>query len=227
MLDEFGPNLYVAEGPIVSFYGFAYPTRMAVAKLSDGTAWVWSPVALTEELADAVEAIGPVRHVVSPNKIHHLFLAEWAERWPDARLYASPGLAARRLDLHFYSELQDQPDQAWKSDIDQVIFRGSLFMEEVVFFHRASRTAIVCDLVQRHDEAKMTGWRGLLMRLDGLVGKHGSTPREWRASFLRRQKARQARETVLGWNAQRLLIAHGENAQSGATEILSDALRWI
>ena len=46
---------------------------MAVARLSDGSVWVWSPVALTEELSSAVEAIGPVRHIVSPNKIHHLF----------------------------------------------------------------------------------------------------------------------------------------------------------
>ncbi|HZW50689.1 MAG TPA: DUF4336 domain-containing protein, partial [Rudaea sp.] len=90
MLEQFGPSLYVAEGPIVSFFGFPYPTRMAVARLADGNVWVWSPVALTPELADAVNAIGPVRHIVSPNKLHHLFLHEWVEHWPDARLYAPP-----------------------------------------------------------------------------------------------------------------------------------------
>ena len=36
MLQEFAPSLYLADGPVVSFYGFPYPTRMAVAKLSDG-----------------------------------------------------------------------------------------------------------------------------------------------------------------------------------------------
>ena len=130
----------------MSFYGFPYPTRMAVAKLSDGSAWAWSPVALSDELAGAVEGIGPVRHIVSPNKIHHLFLREWAERWPDARVYAPPGLAQRKPELRFDAELQDAPEPAWAEDIDQVIFRGSLAMEEVVFFHRESSTAIVCDL---------------------------------------------------------------------------------
>ena len=52
MITEFGPSLYVAEGPTVFFYGFPYPTRMAVVRLSDGGAWVWSPVALTGELVD-------------------------------------------------------------------------------------------------------------------------------------------------------------------------------
>ncbi len=227
MLQEFAPSLYLADGPAVSFYGFPYPTRMAVAKLSDGSAWVWSPVALTEDLAGAVEAVGPVRHIVTPNKIHHLFLGAWAARWPDARLHAPPGLARKRPDLRFDADLGDAPDPAWAADIDQAVFRGSFAMEEVAFFHRASRTAIIGDLVQRHPEAEMTGWRGLLMRLDGLVGARGSTPREWRASFLRRGPARAARTHVLGWRAERLLIAHGDCADSGAAAILADALGWI
>jgi uncharacterized protein DUF4336 len=227
MFEEFAPSLYAADGPVVSFYGFPYPTRMAVAKLSDGSTWVWSPVALTEELFKFVSELGPVRHIVSPNKIHHLFLAEWVDRFPEARLYAPPGLAQRRTDLHFDVELGDEPVGAWAADIDQVIFRGSLAMEEVVFFHRESRTAIVCDLIQRHPESAMTGWRGMLMKLDNLVGEHGSTPREWRASFLRRSKARAAREKVLGWKPERLLIAHGECAKTNASKIIEEALSWI
>ncbi len=227
MLAEFGPSIYTAEGPTVSFYGFPYPTRMAVLRLSDGSAWVWSPVALTEELARAVEDIGPVQHIVSPNKIHHLFLAEWGTRWPEAKVYAPPGLAQRKPELRFDAELGDEPDPAWAADIDQTIFRGSLAMEEVAFFHLASRTAIICDLIQRHPESSMTGWKGMLMRLDSLVGENGSTPREWRASFIRRGPAREARDKVLGWGAERLLIAHGECAQTDATAIISRALRWI
>ena len=217
----------MADGPTVSFYGFPYPTRMAVARLSDGSAWVWSPTALTDEIVDFMKTFELVRYIVSPNKIHHLFLAQWHDRWPDALMYAPPGLAPRMPDLRFDAELGDDPDPAWAADIDQVIFRGSLAMEEVVFFHRESRTAIVCDLIQRHPEATMTGWKGMLMRIDSLVGANGSTPREWRASFLRRRKARAARETVLSWRPERLLIAHGECAQTGATEIIDKALSWI
>ena len=168
-----------------------------------------------------------MRHIVSPNKIHHLFLQEWAKRWPSARLYAPPGLARRKPELYFHAELGDEPEAAWQEQIEQVVFRGSLVMEEVVFFHRASRTAIICDLIQRHDPEKMTGWKGKLMQLDGLVGAQGSTPREWRASFLRRGPTRAARQKVLEWHPERLLIAHGECAQSGATEIIRKSLSWI
>lgn len=227
MLDRFGPSLYSVDGPTVPFFGFPYPTRMALARLSSGGVWAWSPVALTQQLADAVEALGAVRYIVSPNKIHHLFLQEWIDRWPDARVYAPPGLARRKPAIRFDAELANDPDPEWAADIDQVIFGGSFVMDEVAFFHRASRTALIADLIQRHDESTLSGWKGWLMRLDGLAGERGSTPREWRATFLRRGPARAAREKVLSWNPERLLIAHGECAQSGANEIIRRALSWI
>lgn len=227
MLEAFGPSLYVAKGPTVSFYGFPYPTRMAVVRLSDGALWVWSPVALTDALVAAVEALGAVSYIVSPNKIHHLFLHQWSERWPQARVYAPPGLVQRKPEIHFDAELSDDPDPAWAEDIDQVIFRGSILMEEVAFFHRASRTAIIGDLIQRHSPENMHSWKGKLMALNGLVGEEGSTPREWRASFIHRNPARAARSRVLGWQAEQLLIAHGECPRSGANEIIRQALAWI
>ena len=58
MLVPFGQDLYWADGLTVSFFGFPYPTRMAVARLSSGKAWVWSPIALTKELSGGLEAIG-------------------------------------------------------------------------------------------------------------------------------------------------------------------------
>ncbi len=227
MLEPFGPSLYVAAGPTVSFFGFPYPTRMAVARLSDGSVWVWSPIALTPEIADAVQSIGAVHYIVSPNKLHHLFLQAWAEHWPDAQLYAPPGLARKKKALHFNAELGDEPPLAWKQDIDQAVFSGSFAMNEVVFFHRASRTAIIGDLIQRFPEASVSGWKGLVMKLGGLVGEHGGTPPDWRSSFLRHGPARAALKKVLEWNPERLLIAHGTCAQSGAREIIASALRWI
>jgi hypothetical protein len=227
MIEQFGPDIYVCDGPDVSFFGFPYPTRMAVVRLADGNCWIWSPVALTDTLCEAVRDIGTVRYIVSPNKIHHLFLAQWSRRFPEARLYAPPGLARRKPQIRFDAVLGDSPDPAWAAEIDQVIFRGSLAMEEVVFFHGKSQTAIFGDLIQRFPEAAARGWKGALMRLDGLVGAHGSAPREWRATFVRRAAARAARERVLGWRPQRLVIAHGQCVHDGAYPIIEEALSWI
>lgn len=78
-------------------------------------------------------------------------------------------------------------------------------MEEVAFFHRVSRPAISYSGVL---VSQLSGWKRTALRLDGLVGEHEGTPREWRATFLRRAAPSYARNKVLGWNAERLLIAH-------------------
>ena len=118
-LREFGPQIWTAEGPIAPFHGFAYSTRMAVIRLADGALFVWSPIALTAALQAEVEALGPVRFLVAPNKLHHLFLGAWKQAYPAARLYAPPGLRRRRKDLTFDADLGDAPDPAWAADVDQ------------------------------------------------------------------------------------------------------------
>jgi hypothetical protein len=213
VLESFGPSLYVASGPVVSFYGFPYPTRMAAARLSDGSVWIWSPIPLGRDLVRDIEALGPVRHIVSPNKIHHLFLAEAAARWPGARCYAPPGLAARRPALRVDALLDDDADPSWGGDLASCVVRGSFVMEEVEFFHRPSRTAIIGDLVQRHDPARIKA-QAIAMRLDGLIGERGSTPRMAR-SFLRQGAARAARARILAWQPSGC-SSYGACAESGA-----------
>lgn len=228
MLEEFAPDLYVADGPDVPFFGIPYPTRMAIVRLAGGALWVWSPIRLTPELETAVEALGTPGHLVSPNKLHHLFLGDWSRRWPAAKVWASPGLARRRRDLRFDGELTGAPEKGWAADIDQAVVGGSALMDEVVFFHRPSATLLVCDLVQRLDGANLDkAWQRLFMRLDGLIGKGPATPLEWRLTFLRRAEARRGRARMLAWKPERLVIAHGRCAHTGAADLVATALAWM
>ena len=61
--------------------------------------WVWSPIHLDPQLRDEVEALGKPAHLVSPNKIHHLFLGEWKAAYPGAKLWGLPAVARKRRDL--------------------------------------------------------------------------------------------------------------------------------
>jgi hypothetical protein len=143
-LQPFGPEIWIADGPVASFYGFPYSTRMAVIRLSDGSLFIWSPVALSTVLRAAVDALGPVRHLVSPNALHHLFLAEWASAYPEARLYASPRLRRKRRDLSFDAELGDAPEPAWAGDIDQVALHGKLCAHRDRVFPPSEPYGAVC-----------------------------------------------------------------------------------
>jgi Domain of unknown function (DUF4336) len=226
-LRAFGPEIWIADGPAVPFFTFPYPTRAAVIRLAGGGLFVWSPIALTPALRAEVDALGPVEFLVSPNKIHHLYLGEWKAAYPAARLYASPGLRRRRKDLAFDAELGDAPDPAWADDIDQVLMRGSPALTEAVFFHRGSRTAIFADLIQNFPVGWPGGWRAVVARLDGIVAPHPGAPRELRASFLDRRAARAAIERVLAWPIERVLIAHGEPASADGAAFVRRAFAWL
>ena len=224
---QFGPEIWVADGPVTSFHGFPYPTRMAVIRLSDGSLFVWSPVALAEPLSASVNALGPVRHLVSPNALHHLFLEEWKSAYSAARLYASPRLRRKRQDLSFDAELSDTPEPEWAADIEQVVLRGSVALTEVVFFHRGTRTALFADLIQNFPRDWFKGWRGFLARHGGIVAPNPGAPGDWRASFLNRRAARASLHKVLAWPIERVLIAHGDLPTGNGAAIVRRSFTWL
>jgi hypothetical protein len=212
---------------VVSFYGFPYPTRTVVIRLAGGKLFVWSPIALTEDFKAGIEALGEPAHLVSPDSIHHLFLGDWKRAHPAARLYASPGLAKKRRDLTFDATLGDRPEPGWVAEIDQVEMAGSFFLTEIVFYHRASRTAIFADLIENLPRDWFTGWRGWLARLDGITEDDPGAPREWRASFWNRRRARAALRRIVDWHPEQAIVAHGAMCRSDATAFIHKAFRWL
>ena len=83
-----------------------------------------------------------------------------------------------------------RPD-AWALEIDQAWFRGSLFLDEIVFFHRPSRTAILADMSENFSDAFLkrhwAGWMRPIAHVWGIVKGKGYAPLEWRLSVSRSQ----------------------------------------
>ena len=230
MLEQVHDALWVAEGEIVSFFGVPYPTRSVIARLENGDLWVWSPVKLTADLSSEVDCLGSVRHLVSPNKLHHLYLQEWKAAYPKAHLWGPQSTIKKRAELRFREPLQDSPPPEWLADIDHAWFRGSFAMDEIVFLHRPSSTAIVADLIQTFSDRFLRehwGWWHFLARLDGLTQDQACAPLEWRLSFIHRAPARRARDKVLSWNCQRVIVAHGEWLRANGKAFLAKSFRWL
>lgn len=231
MLKPVDANIWIAEGTCVNFYGFAYPTRSVIIRLAGGDLWVWSPIEFFAELGAAVDALGPVRHLVSPNKIHYLFLGAWKAAYPDALLWGPQSTIDKCRDLDFQSALGDTPPEHWAGEIDQVRFVGSPLLDEIVFHHRASRTAILADLSENFSEAFLeqnwASWQRPIARLWGIVEGQGKAPLEWRLSFLDRKAARASRDLVLGWRPEKVIMAHGTWQAENGTAFLQRSFAWL
>lgn len=227
MLKPFGPEIWIADGTSVSTAGFRYGTRTAVIRLPDGGLFIWSPIRLTAELRTQVDALGEVRHIVPPNSLHHLFTDDWRAAYPNAGVYAPPGLRAKRKDIDFADDLGDEPAFGWAGDIDQVVVPGNRITTEVVFFHRKSATALFTDLVQQFPQGWFGGWREIMARLDLMMESEPAVPRKFRNTFVNRRAARTALARILEWPAEKVLMAHGAPVTTDGSAFVRRAFQWL
>ena len=226
-LQPFGPDIWLSDGAMVEVLGFPYPTRMAVIRLPGDDLLVWSPIALSDRFRGKIDSLGVIRHLVAPNSLHHLFLQEWREAYPQAALYAAPGLREQRRDLAIDVELTDLRAAAWSDEIDYVLVHGNRITTEAVFFHRRSRTVLFTDLLQQFPPGWFRGWRALVARLDLMTGSEPTVPRKFRAAFTDRGAAREALRQIIAWPSENVVIAHGAPVRHNGKAFIAQAFQWL
>lgn len=224
MLSQLGENIWIVERP-QRFYGLEVGTRMTVIRLAGGSLLLHSPVELDPELRRELDAIGRVRFAVAPNRVHHLHAGDVAKAYPGARLWIGPGLERKRPDLMYVAILGDEAPSEWRGVVEQVFFRGRPYENEVVFFHRPSRTLILCDLAFNFGPRAALPTR-LLMRLLKSYGRFG--PSKLDPLLIRdRRAARESLERILAWDFDRVVVAHGDVLESGGREALRQGYSWL
>ena len=224
MLTALADDLWVRDQPL-RFYGVAVGTRMTVVRLADGGLWLHSPVRPTPELRAAVDAIGPVRWLVAPNRWHHLYVGDWQAAYPQAAAYGGPRLPKKRPDLALAGVLDDDAPAGWAGQIDQIARRGAPAMSEVVFLHRKSRSLIVSDTAHNFGDGTPMGTRLFFTLLGGWRGFR--TTAADRLVTRDRDRARASLERVLAWDFDRIVVCHGAVLESGGKEALRRAYDWL
>lgn len=192
-------------------------TRTSVIRLEDGSLWLLAPGPGLEQLQSKLEALGPVKALVAPNTMHHLYLPAAQKLFPQATVYGPPGLQAKQPDLK-YTLLSAAP---WTQEIPVQQIQGLGPLQETAFYHPPSHSLLVTDLVfnmQRADHL----WTRLFMRINDGYGRFGPT-RLLRSLFKDRQALRASLEELLNWDFERVVMAHGEVLPSGGKARLREA----
>ena len=217
MLRELARDIWIVERT-QRFYGLEVGARMTVVRLADGSLLLHSPLELDPELRRELDSIGRIRFAVAPNRFHHLYAGGVAEAYPEARLWAAPGVERKRPDLEIAGVLGDEAPAEWRDEVDQVFFRGRPFENEVVFLHRASRTLILCDLAFNFGP-RAAPFTRLLMRLLRGYGRFGPSSLD-RILIRDRRAARDSLERILAWDFDRVVGAHGDVLERGGRDAL-------
>lgn len=220
-------DIWVAERPLPLPVG-DIGARMTVVRLSSGHLFVHSPVAPDDETCRALRVLGPVTAIVAPNKTHHFFLRRFQRAFPDAETWGAPGLNEKRPEIAFHHVLTDHAPAVWACDIDQVHVSGIPVLQEVVFFHRGSRTLVLTDLAFHMVGTPTGDWRRrLFLRLNGAWDRFGPT-RLVRLLIRDYQAFAYSLQRILRWDFDRVIVSHGSILRTGGRQAFTEAFApWL
>jgi hypothetical protein len=227
-LEAFAPDaLWLREYP-VRLGGARFNARMTVVKLRSGQLLVHSPCAFDDALAAEVAALGPVAAIIAPGNLHWLHVRSCQEAFPDAKSYACPGVEKRAKGVTFDFELGDEAPPLWADDLSQVALQGTRLMREVAFFHHASRTLILVDLIENFTSTTRgtNAFARGLFRVVGMWNRPSPAP-EYRIAWGDKARVREGLARILAWDFERVIVSHGDLITQDAKQVVARAWRKI
>ncbi|CAM2069693.1 DUF4336 domain-containing protein [Sulfidibacter corallicola] len=225
MLTPIAPDIWHCQNELVMSFGMHFQIRMTVVRLTDGSLLLHSPIPIDDDLAAKLAELGPVAYLVAPNCFHHLYIGPAKERYPQATVMGAPGLAEKRPDLHLDGVLGRDTPEELEAEFRFVMIEGAPQMNEVVMFHRASATLIVCDLIFNIHEVKGLVTKVMLC----CAGAHKRTAqsRVWRMLTKNRKAAGRSVASLLDLPFDRVVPSHGLLVETEARQTLAQACHWM
>ncbi len=224
-LREYVPGQIWLKEYAIRYAGTRCDARMTLIRLEDGKLLVHSPAPVDAATRAEVAPLGEVAFIVAPGNFHYFHVAAWQREFPEAETWICPGVDRKRPKLAYDGMLGNDPPPAWADHFEQVLVEGSRWMWEVAFFHRASRTLLLVDLIENiGDATPHTNWalRFYWKFLLRMWNRARPAP-EYQFGWRDKQAARSSLERIMDWDFQRIIIAHGENIDDQAKDVAARA----
>jgi hypothetical protein len=224
MLRELDEGLWVIDHDFAMPGGIQIGTRTTLIRLSDGGLFAHALGPIDDGDQAEISKIGSVTALVAPNLFHNASVKDWIARYEGATCYAPAEFKSKIEDLE-YTTLTNEAPAAWSGDLEQIAVEGAPALDEVVFFHRATRTLLLTDLCfnMMHSDSFITR---LFMRVMGGYGHFG--PSRLAKSFMKDKAAiRRGVEHILEWDFDRVTVTHGEVLEADGNSKLREAYAWL
>jgi hypothetical protein len=224
MLEKLAENLWVVNQPL-SVAGLALGARMTVIRFADGGLLLHSPTKFDDETRIGLEQLGPVRYVVAPNSLHHLFVQPYLDHYHDAEFWTVPQVIKKNPSLRNPKLLTEGVPADWALELHAEPILASTKFCEVVFFHKPTGTLIVTDLLFNLKPPGGLIKYGLykLMKLSSPIGPS----RVGRRLFGESSDFKATVHKLLEWETERIIMCHGEIVDEQAKEALRVGFQYL
>ena len=133
---------------------------------------------------------------------------------------------SQHIDVHFERDLGANAPLEWQDEIDQTIIPGAI-LDEVVFFHKESKTLFLADTIMNFELGKIRQPYRLIAWLAGIYAPFGGMPIDMRLAFWpRRREVRLAFEKILSWRPERVILSHGRCFEVNGSRAIERAFSW-
>jgi hypothetical protein len=213
---QLNDDVAVMRYPLRAF-GIDFGRNVTLLRLRDGRVVIHSSAPFSPQDVARIREFGEPAWLVDATRMHDTFAREARLALPSVS-YLAPG------PLKGISTIPLLPSPSdWKGEIEVLKIDGLRKIDEHAFFHRASRTLVLADLLF-HFPPQTRGWPRFfvrhVMRLPRLIGISAF----FRLMMRDKEAFGRSMASVLGWNFDRVIVAHREVIETDGRRQLRDAL---
>ncbi|CAO1612588.1 unnamed protein product [Parajaminaea phylloscopi] len=246
------PDLTTFSRPFARFGIFPVGGRSTAIRLreppNEGALWVLASTPLDQPTRERIKEMGgDVRYLVAPDVVHHLYVKEWSDAFPAAKCIGVEGLAEKQPGVQwagFYAgEAQTQPSFGFEDEV-QARYFPTFANKDVAFFHAASRSLVVADLIfnlpakeqylatPKGRPSSPVPFLASLARYmqptswfhSGFLWTAGSAAGQGAAQQRRERFARDA-AAVAAWAPERIIPCHGDVVEGNGRQVWLEACK--
>jgi hypothetical protein len=218
-VQQIADNLWVLRYPL-RLLGVEIGRTVTVIRLANRKVIVHSSAPFTVDDLAAIRAAGDIGWLIEVSNFHDSLAKEGRAALPDVPYLAPEGFS--KVSGVPTERLSPVPAE-WASDLQVLELGGMPKVREHVMFHRPSGTLIVADLLFNFGRGGSL-WTRLfaryVMRLKNFIGMSPF----FRLMIRDREAFRRSMATMMAWDFDRVIVAHGGMIDRGGKARLREVL---
>jgi hypothetical protein len=218
-MKKIAENVWTLRYPL-PVLGNDFGRTVTVIRLASGRLVIHSTAPFSATDIEAIRQLGEPGWLLDATLFHDTFAKEGCRAFERVPYLAPPGFTG-------VAEVQTRtlipPPNGWRGELEVIALAGMPKVQEHVFFHRPSRTLIVCDFFFSFARSGSIWTRFFLrnvMRLKNGVGMSGF----FRFMIRDREAFKESVRPILAWEFERIVVGHGDGIAHDAHRIFREEL---
>jgi hypothetical protein len=185
--------------------------------MRDGGVWVLASTPLDEETRATIDNMGPVKYIIGPDSVHHLFLGQFQKAYPEAKLIAVQEAIEKKTaeGLRFdgaWGKDASGTKYGFEQEIQHIYFTGHV-NKDVAFYHADSKTLIEADLLLNLPATEQYSQTKSWLPLVGFGLYPGSAIQKFfvtKGMTNNFEEMKRDAKAVAAWDFDRIIPCHGD-----------------